>query len=67
MRLSTAATTASRYVTRAVASLASPSPSRMLRICLGTRNERMMESTATGSGGEMIAPSVIAAAQVNDG
>jgi len=31
------------------------------------RSERMMERMATGSGGEMIAPSAIAAAQVNDG
>ena len=31
------------------------------------RSERMIERTATGSGGATIAPSVIAAAHVNDG
>src|ERR1700680_5336031 len=36
-------------------------------ISRGMRSERMIERTATGSGGAMIAPSVIAAAHVNDG
>src|SRR4029077_268185 len=50
------ATIANRYRISAVASLASPSPSRMTRIRFGSRSLRAIESGATASGGETIAP-----------
>src|ERR1700761_1930868 len=51
------AATANRYRIRAVASFASPSPSRITSKRLGIRNRRAIESGATASGGDTIAPS----------
>ena len=58
----TAAATATRYSTRAVASLSSPSPSRMETIRRGSPRRPATAVAATGSGGDTIAPSTTATA-----
>ena len=50
------ASTANRYRISAVASFASPSPSRMTRMRWGSFNRLAMASGATTSGGDTIAP-----------
>src|ERR1700678_36004 len=54
--LTLTAVTAKRYKTSAVASLASPSPSRIMSRRLGTRSLRAIAIGATASGGDTIAP-----------
>lgn len=53
----TTAATASRYATSAVASLMSPSPSRIVVTSRGAPRGRSTAVAATGSVGETIAPS----------
>ncbi len=50
------ATTAKRYSISAVASFASPSPSRMVRMRRGICIRRAIDNGATASGGETMAP-----------
>ena len=59
----TTAATASRYATSAVASLISPSPSRIVVTSRGVPSGRSTAVAATGSGGETIAPSTNASGQ----
>src|ERR1700741_4895484 len=60
----TAAAIAKRETTIAGGSVTKPSPSKKVWTSRGIRSERITDSTATGSGGEMMAPSAKAAGQV---